>query len=710
MTDRRRCDVLNSKNRACIDSHTHHAQFYVIDKSRELRSQYEKDYYGLYLAIEQLDGQFLDAHDLPDGNLYKIEGHSGVSNNQGPTQVTDRSDVGDFISGYRNSSPSARWWRSVLNIEKYLSYRTVVESIHHYDIAYGKNYFYYHNPETGKFEVVPWDLDLTFANNMYGDGNHDFKAKVAQNPAFNTDYQNRVREVLDLLFNDDEGHQLVDETMRFVYTPGEPSLVDVDRRMWDNHPRLNHKNRYYEVTGSRDFAGMVEVVKDWIVDRGDWMTSSLLTKDGEVPQQPSLTYTGPEGYPSDGLSFSCSAFSSPSRRTFAAMEWRVAEVHNPQVANYDPTRPNIYEMTGGFESGELEVFDSNYRFSPIAVKMGRTYRARVRFKDSVGQWGHWSEAHEFVATAPNISDHLRDLRISEFMYHPPEPVGEERLISTNRDEFEYVELKNVGPTALDLRDVRFTKGIDFDFAGSAVETLEPGEFVLVVKNRVAFEARYGQGHPIAGDYLNDNLRNSGERLKLSFGGGTPIHDIDEYSDDLPWPTAADGQFSLVLIGVNEPLSPDHDNSASWRVSRYVGGSPGADDSRSYDDWKLAEGVTEDDSDDDRDGAVALLEFFLGGDPKVPSGDLLPVAGIESIEREGVTEDYPTISFPREVAADELTHLVEFSPDLVTWAADGVLIRQDASGNDDGIVLETWRSAAPRSAGVTQFARLRVEKR
>ena len=70
----------------------------------------------------------------------------------------------------------------------------------------------------------------------------------------------------------------------------------------------------------------------------------------------------------------------------------------------------------------------------------------------------------------------------------------------------------MGPSVLDLRDVRFTKGIDFDFAGSEVETLQSGAFVLVVKNRAAFEARYGTGLPVAGEYLNENLRNSGERL------------------------------------------------------------------------------------------------------------------------------------------------------------------------------------------------------
>jgi hypothetical protein len=45
---------------------THYAQFYVIDEASPTgANQYEGDYYGLYLAIEQLDSQFLDEHKLP---------------------------------------------------------------------------------------------------------------------------------------------------------------------------------------------------------------------------------------------------------------------------------------------------------------------------------------------------------------------------------------------------------------------------------------------------------------------------------------------------------------------------------------------------------------------------------------------------------------------------------------------------------------------
>lgn len=691
-------------------SKTHHVQFYVIDDARPTgATQYDTDYYGLFLAIEQMDGQFLEEHKLPDGNLYKIEGYSGKSNNQGPTQVTNRSDVSSFISAYRSGNPTASWWRRYLDIEKYLSYRTIVEGIHHYDIAYGKNYFYYHNPETRKYQVHPWDLDLTFANNMYGNGNHDFKSKVALNPAFNTDYQNRVREIMDLLYNRDEGYKLIDETVKFVYTRGEPSLVDADRRLWDNHPRLNHKDRYYDISGSRSFEGMVRTVKTYFTSRGGWMRSTLLTQNSQVPSIPVLTYEGDPDFPTDDSRFSCSAYASPAGSGIAAMEWRVAEVHNPSVPNYDPTKPNIYEIEEGFESGELTSFNPNYQFPPGALRVGRTYRARVRFKDVAGRWGSWSAPVQFTATEPNIGDHHRDLRISEFMYHPPEPVGDETAISTNRDEFEFVELKNVGPSVLDLRNVRFTKGIDFEFAGSAMEVLQPGEFALVVKNLAAFEARYGPGLPVAGEYLADNLRNSGERLKLSFGAGVPIHDIDEYSDSLPWPELADGNgFSVVLIDVNQLESPNHNDPASWRISRHAGGSPGADDEVTFESWKQVHNVTGDYSDNDRDGIIAVLEYFLGGDPERPSSQILPVASIETIQVEGIENPYLTIRFQREVAADSASYWIEFSADLVTWTAGGILVSQDHSGHNDGLVTELWRADLPRSSGDHYFTRLRVQ--
>src|SRR5204863_1344693 len=86
------------------------------------------------------------------------------------------------------------------------------------------------------------------------------------------------------------------------------------------------------------------------------------------------------------------------------------------------------------------------------------------------------------------------LRITELMYHPSALAGN----TNSPEEFEYVEQKNIGPVALNLNGVRFTNGISFTFAGSAVTNLAPGQSVLVVKNALLFAARYGGSLAIAG--------------------------------------------------------------------------------------------------------------------------------------------------------------------------------------------------------------------
>ena len=404
----------------------------------------------------------LDEHELPDGNLYKIEGHSGSSNNQGPTQVDNRSDVSSFISGYRNRTPTAQWWEDNLDIEKYLSYRTIVEGIHHYDIAYGKNYFYYHNPETSKFEVHPWDLDLTWANNMYGNGNHDFKSKVAQNPAFNTRYQNRVREIMDLLYNSDEGYKLIDEMVQDVWTPGAPSLVSADRRLWDNNPRINHPDRYYDVASDKGFGGMVQGAKNYIVSRGSWMERSLLTQNNSIPTTPILTYSGAAGFPSNGLLFTSSNYNSAT--SFAKMEWRISEIYDPTTANYVPGDPYLYEIGNPDTSGELSSFDPDYLFPTVSARPGQTYRVRVRHQDTAGRWSHWSEPVEFMVSSPDISLFVNNLRITEVHYHPAPASATEQAMGWTDSDFEYLELQNIGTTPINMTDVRFTKGIDFDFS------------------------------------------------------------------------------------------------------------------------------------------------------------------------------------------------------------------------------------------------------
>ncbi len=161
------------------------------------------------------------------------------------------------------------------------------------------------------------------------------------------------------------------------------------------------------------------------------------------------------------------------------------------------------------------------------------------------------------------------LRVTELMYHPSPLSGN----TNSPEEFEYVELKNIGAVALDLNGVRFTNGITFSFAGSAVTNLAPGQRVLVVKNSAQFALRYGGGLLIAGQYVG-GLDNAGERLQLLDAVGEEILD---FSYNNSWFPITDGiGFSLVVV--DELVAPDSwNNKSNWRASGAVLGSPGADD-------------------------------------------------------------------------------------------------------------------------------------
>jgi hypothetical protein len=168
-----------------------------------------------------------------------------------------------------------------------------------------------------------------------------------------------------------------------------------------------------------------------------------------------------------------------------------------------------------------------------------------------------------------------DLRISEIMYNPKEPTLDEINAGyVNENFFEYIELQNIGSTTLDLTGVRFTGGVSFNFTGSAVTSLSPGQRVLVVRDPAAFTFRYGAPTaPIAGVYVG-GLDNAGEVLKTDDANNSTIQEFD-YEDDW-YPQTDGGAFSLVVR--SETQHPDlWDSKLGWRPSNSADGSAGIDD-------------------------------------------------------------------------------------------------------------------------------------
>ena len=200
----------------------------------------------------------------------------------------------------------------------------------------------------------------------------------------------------------------------------------------------------------------------------------------------------------------------------------------------------------------------------------------------------WNPAHRNLTGAnnPPISSpwsgmrdatyftHVPPLRITEIMYHPQDAAPN----YTNDVNFEYIEVKNISLTPLNLNRFTLRGGVDFDFPNI---TLAAGESGVIVANQGEFLERYGTGKLIigqyAGDYLNEKtnvLDNAGERLILRGAAREPILDF-AYDDD--WYPLTDGfGFSLVVVNDQAPTT-NWVLKSHWRMSGVVNGSPAAND-------------------------------------------------------------------------------------------------------------------------------------
>jgi len=176
--------------------------------------------------------------------------------------------------------------------------------------------------------------------------------------------------------------------------------------------------------------------------------------------------------------------------------------------------------------------------------------------------------------------------INEIMYNPP----------TGNQREEYIELHNITAAPYTLYRVdksapwMFTDGIDLTFSSSPAVTIPPFGYLLIVKDRASFTARYGVIPDPSVQIIEDYdgwLSNSGERLQIGMPG-----DVDElgerqyirvdrvtYSDgshpeDCPggvdlWPKEADGHGKSLSRKVPGAYGND---VANWQAATP---SPGA---------------------------------------------------------------------------------------------------------------------------------------
>jgi hypothetical protein len=186
--------------------------------------------------------------------------------------------------------------------------------------------------------------------------------------------------------------------------------------------------------------------------------------------------------------------------------------------------------------------------APLVLNRSEIVNARVL---SAGTWSALA-AGTFTVGSLGVP-----LRISELMY---DPIG--------GDNYEFLEVQNIGATPLDVGGFSFSAGITFIFPNGTV--IPPGAVLVLANNGSpsAWAARY-PGVSVFG-YYGGNLNNGGERVAIVDAVGKLVTEVT-YNNAGGWPVAAaGGGYSLELI---DPYG-DLNSPANWRASSAPNGTPG----------------------------------------------------------------------------------------------------------------------------------------
>jgi hypothetical protein len=457
-----------------------------------------------------------------------------------------------------------------------------------------KNYYFYRDSDgTGEWEGMPWDVDLSFGRNwnsteayfdnaMYpgnglgvGGNNGVFGFLISTYAPAREMYLRRIRSLMDNILQapttplaERKYEKRIDELFTMINADN-----DLDLAKWgtwrdvtsgggptSGAPTFDTNHVDYET-----LTESVARLKQYLVDR---RVSVFARAPGEVPN----------AQPTNAMILFGTVEFSPASGIQAQEYIQLRNTNNYAVDMSGWKMSGAIEHT--FQGGLVVPAGGTLYLSPDV----KAFRARAtsprgnegrfvqgNYKGQLSARGEslalTDDRGRVVATntyigAPSLPQQY--LRITEIMYHPPtSPPGG----VFDREEFEFIELKNTGPVSMNLGGVHFTNGIEFTFASV---NLAAGATIVLAKNPTAFASRYPAVTNVTGPYLG-SLDSGGETIRLDDAVGEKILD---FSYNNSWYPMTDGRgLSLVIVNENAPWFTWGDK-VSWRPSSEFDGSPG----------------------------------------------------------------------------------------------------------------------------------------
>jgi CotH kinase protein/Lamin Tail Domain len=180
------------------------------------------NYVGAYIMVEQVDKEFLrNMYASDEGILYKHK-ELGVAVESGDNDLSQYNQM-IAIANNLSGQAFATALEQIADIDNFLLFFLVENFIEARDnpIDVQVNFYLYLQPETGKLNWIPWDLNYSF----YGGLNYPLLPTVGVNllyrkmlqvPAFRERYLEMACHLLDYLFVDTTLHQFIDQNAQLV--------------------------------------------------------------------------------------------------------------------------------------------------------------------------------------------------------------------------------------------------------------------------------------------------------------------------------------------------------------------------------------------------------------------------------------------------------------------------------------------------------------
>ncbi len=539
------------------------------------------------IFVEQVDQEFLERNGLdPRGALYKFvqraqitpvfsDISSGIEKKT--REYEDLSDIRAVVDGL--NAPTAEQRRifvldsfNLPGMLDYLAARCLLQDTD--DIR--KNFYFYRDTlGSGEWSIFPWDKDWTFG--VVGDGWTYTSHPFLGDRVHAKDGGRQWSVFLDVMYNLPQTREMFLRRLRTVMDE------------WLQAPSTPLAQRFFENRIDELFASAK-------ADLGN-VSGAVSSLKAYLPARRTQLYvdhniSNTASQPPGGNARIPNAQPANASIKFGTYDY------NPASGNQDEEyielkNPNTYavdisgwELAGGVQhiflpgtvlvaGGSLYVSPNSkaFRSRSVSPKGGEGRFVQGNYKGHLSSWGETvslvdrtGRLVDTLTYTGSPSDQQRYLRITEIMYNPPEGG------SFDNEQYEFVELKNIGTASLKLDGVRFTGGISYTFEVGRNRMLAAGACIVIARNQSAFTARYGSNVNLSPGTCTGSLDNAGETIELEDRTNSTIQEF-EYDD--AWYPTTDGQgYSLTI---KNPASTDLDswsNRDAWRASPSKNGSPG----------------------------------------------------------------------------------------------------------------------------------------